>query len=754
MTWIVIVLVPLALALILGVAWQRKLERARTALVLDERRKARTRGTDRARLQYPHIDLARCIGCGSCVQACPEDDVLGMLHGQAVVLHGARCVGHGRCAQECPTGAIVVTLGDVSQRDDIPVVDERFESPRTRGLFLAGEVTGWSLVRTAVVQGTSVVDEVARRIASEGRPVGAPPGNHALDGQPAPQHDAPVHDLIIVGAGPAGLAASLRAKEKQLLHLVLEQEELGGTVAKYPRRKLVMTQPVELPLVGPLERTSFEKEELVELWTRLAREHQLPIRTGVIVHKVEPLDAGLLRVHTSSGTWTARNVLLALGRRGTPRKLGVPGEDLAKVSYSLLDAQSYSGRRILVVGGGDSAVEAALGLAETGNEVVLSYRQAAFTRLRSRNEARILEAIAKGSVHMEWKSELKLVSPSQVILATQRGELQLDNDEVFIFAGGTPPFELLQRSGVSFDPKDRLDTVHTQDDSGLLRGLTAALILALLVLGAAVVWRSYYFATPVERVHHPLHELLRPSGSVGLWLGVAAVLLILCNLAYLLRRAGTFASGTFALVRGSLQTWMTSHVATGIGAFLLAALHAALSPGNTVGGHAFWALAFLVVTGAIGRWFYSFVPRAANGRELALEEVQARMAQLSSEWDRGSAFGAMARDAVQRMVSEGRWDGGFVARLVALRRSEGRLKLLVLQLRTAGEREGIAPDKLEALLDLARRAQRTAVVAAHYEDVRALLASWRWFHRWVALFMVLVVAVHIWTALRYGGMWR
>ncbi|MEY4773231.1 MAG: hypothetical protein RIT40_266, partial [Planctomycetota bacterium] len=341
MTWIVIVLVPLALALILGVAWQRKLERARTALVLDERRKARTRGTDRARLQYPHIDLARCIGCGSCVQACPEDDVLGMLHGQAVVLHGARCVGHGRCAQECPTGAIVVTLGDVSQRDDIPVVDERFESPRTRGLFLAGEVTGWSLVRTAVVQGTSVVDEVTRRIASEGRPVGVPPGNHALDGQPAPQHDAPVHDLIIVGAGPAGLAASLRAKEKQLLHLVLEQEELGGTVAKYPRRKLVMTQPVELSLVGPLERTSFEKEELVELWTRLAREHQLPIRTGVIVHKVEPLDAGLLRVHTSSGTWTARNVLLALGRRGTPRKLGVPGEDLAKVSYSLLDAQSY-----------------------------------------------------------------------------------------------------------------------------------------------------------------------------------------------------------------------------------------------------------------------------------------------------------------------------------------------------------------------------------------------------------------------------
>lgn len=748
-TWLVLLLVPIVLTFVLAAIWKRRTEQQRMSAVWEERQKARSRGTDRARLQYPNIDLARCIGCGTCVAACPEDQVLGMLHGQAVVLHGARCVGHGLCARECPTGAIVVTIGDLSRRQDIPVVDERFEAPKVPGLFLAGELTGWSLVRTAIMQGTAVVDEVARRIATTGRADEGRTRYAPAEGEAAPPGLEQPLDLVIVGAGPGGLAASLRATEKKLQHTVLEQEELGGTVAKYPRRKLVMTQPVELPLVGRIDRTAFEKEELIELWRRTAAEHKLPIRTGVVFQRVERGPDGLLLVHTDKGAWKARNVLLALGRRGTPRKLGVPGEDLPKVAYSLLDAQSYEGRRILVVGGGDSAIEAALGLAETGNEVTLSYRQAAFSRLRARNEARILEAMAQRTVRVELESRLELVEDERVVLSTRRGAVPIANDEVFVFAGGTPPFELLEKSGVSFDPGERQDAPRREGDNGLVQGLVAALALSLVVLAATLVWREYYFTDTSNRPLHELHQQLRPSGSWGLWLGVLASLMVVCNLAYLLRRAEKL-----PWPKGSLQAWMTAHVATGIGAFLFAALHAGLVPGNTVGGHAFWALAFLVVTGAIGRWFYSFVPRAANGRELALEEVHSRMAALSSEWDRGSPFGRMAQDAVQRLVADGRWEGNFFARLAALRRSEKRLELFMAELRAQGEREGIAPDKLGALVDLARRAQRTAVVAAHYEDVRAILGSWRWFHRWVALFMVIVVVVHVWVALQYGGMWR
>lgn len=741
----VLVLVPCVLALALAVLWRRHEEKKRLAAMRDERHKAKARGTDRARLQYPSIDLARCIGCGACVDSCPEDSVLGMMHGQAVVLHGARCVGHGKCAEACPTGAIVVTLGDLTRRDDIPVVDERFEVEGVRGLHLAGEVTGWSLVRTAVVQGVGVVDHVARRLSSEGRSVGRPPGHHRLADAPAEPEVEGVLDLVVVGAGPAGLAAALRAKEKGLAFRVLEQEELGGTVAKYPRRKLVMTQPMELPLAGRLDRTSFEKEELVELWTRLAREHELPITTGVVVQAVERLDEGLLRVRAKDGAWTARNVLLALGRRGTPRRLGVPGEDLAKVAYSLLDAQGYEGRRILVVGGGDSAVEAALGLAETGNEVVLSYRQAAFSRLRPRNEARILEAIAKRELRMEWESELVSVSADHVVLRTQRGEARLENDEVFIFAGGTPPFELLKRSGVSFDHGEARQP-QTADDGGLVKALAVALLASLVVLAAAWWWRDYYFAPRQERPLHALHAWLRPSSGLGLALGIAALALIACNLLYLLRRAEKM-----PWPKASLQAWMSAHVATGVGAFLLAAMHGGFDTRQTVGGHAFWALAFLVVTGAIGRWFYSFVPRAANGRELALEEVHARLAALSTEWDQRSTFARKVDANVQALVAEGRWEGGFFARVLALRQGQARLRERLAELRKAGEAEGVAPDQLEALLDLARRAQRTALMAAHYEDLRAILGSWRWFHRWVALFMVLVVGVHVWAALRYGA---
>ncbi|MBL8860093.1 MAG: NAD(P)-binding domain-containing protein [Planctomycetes bacterium] len=748
MSWALLGLLVAALTAAVLALWSRRGDLAATERVLTERRLAKETGSHRARLQYPEIDLSRCIGCGTCVKACPEDGVLELVHGQAAVVHGARCVGHGRCAAECPVGAIALTLGDISERRDIPVLSETLESPHTPGLFLAGEVTGYALVRTAITHGVAVADEVSRRTLAN---VAARKRTRSGGGVAVAEADA--FDLVIVGAGPAGIACSLRAKELGLTFVTLEQDEIGGTVAKYPRRKLVMTQPVDLPLYGRLKRTSYSKEELVELWHEVVRTHQLPLRTGQEFVAVERGEDDLLMVRTKTSTVPTRNVCLALGRRGTPRKLGVPGEELPKVAYSLLDAHSYNDRRILVVGGGDSAIEAALGLAEQpGNRVSISYRKQAFFRLKSRNDARLRAAIEAGELEVHFETGVEHIAEDHVRLKHESGNtLDVPNDEVFVFAGGTPPFEVLEKSGVSFDGTERRPAPpFAERGTGLLGALTVALVCVLAAAGWIALHADYYRASASVRTTHPDHALLRPTGTIGLWLGVAAGVLVFVNLFYLARR-----SGRFAWIRGTLQHWMTSHVATGILALLFAIVHSAMDPRHTVGGHALAALGILIVTGAIGRYFYSYVPRAANGRELALDEVHTRLAAIISEWDRGSGtFGTSVRNEVQRFVSESHWHGSFFARVRSLITSERRLRKTLTALRVQGHTEGVARDHVNALLKLARQAQRTALMAAHYEDLRALMASWRYFHRWVALGMVLLVVLHVVSALRYGQLFE
>ncbi len=191
-------------------------------------------------------------------------------------------------------------------------------------------------------------------------------------GRPTPEG---VLDVLIVGAGPAGTSAALVATQAQLNYLIVEAQDLGGTILQYPRRKLVMTEPVEIPLYGKLNRYEIEKEELLEIWQTIYRDFHLRLHREervTVVHKT----GDLFTVKTNRAEYIARYVVLAMGRRGNPRKLGVPGEAQAKVMYQLIDAQSYTNAHILVVGGGDSAVEAAIGLArQKGNKVSISYRR-------------------------------------------------------------------------------------------------------------------------------------------------------------------------------------------------------------------------------------------------------------------------------------------------------------------------------------------------------------------------------------------
>lgn len=325
----------------------------------------------------------------------------------------------------------------------------------------------------------------------------------------------------------------------------------------------------------------------------------------------------------------------------------------------------------------------------------------------------------------------------------------LPNDDVFVLAGGTPPFGMLAECGVSFDPaRVQSAAPPTDEGPGLLPALRVALGLATGALVWALLFRSYYGLPASARTTSGLHRLLRPSAGAGLGFGIAAAGLVVVNLAYLARR-----SARVALNLGSLRTWMTAHVVTGILALVLACLHAAFDPRQTVGGHALLLMVLLVATGAVGRYFYALVPRAANGRELQLDEVRSRIAGLSSEWDRYNRdFGERVRREVQALTSGERWRGSLPRRIWALLRSQSHLRSTLARLRALGRREGVPRRELDAVLLLARRAQRNALMAAHFEDLRGLLATWRYVHRWSGLLLVLLVLLHVVTALRFGGL--
>jgi thioredoxin reductase/ferredoxin len=755
-------LLLLSFASLLGLAalLRRRLELREHGVSLAERAAARERGSHHARLQHPKIDLAACIGCGACVRACPEDGVLGLAFGQAVVLHGARCVGHGRCAEACPTNAIALTLGDLKDRKDLPAIDEQHEAVGVPGLFLAGEITGFALVRTAVAHGDLVARTVAARVRAAGRANGS---------------DAAGLDLIVVGCGPAGLACLLASKQHGLRALGIDQApELGGTVASYPRKKLVMTQPMELPGHGRLSRLEYAKEELVALWQGLAARHDLAVQTGAAVRSIARDAAGGFVVTTDRGQWRAANVCLAVGRRGSPQRLGVPGEELPKVAYSLLDAESHRDRAVLVVGGGDSAIEAALALAEQpGNTVTLSYRRGSFARLKARNEARLHDAIAAGRVDALLESTVEAIEERTVRLrwrgrsgidAARDGAggdggrggatatasvVELPNDDVFVFAGGTPPFPLLEAAGVSFDPAKR---PREQDAVDRATGVLVAAAVASAGLAALAAMRlgfAAYYALPVSaRTASPWHAALRPQGPLALAAGVLAVALFAANLCYLVRRRPRLGR----LLPGSLRGWMDAHVVTGIAACLCAVLHSAFSLRDASGGHALLAMIVVVLAGAVGRWLYAFVPRAQNGRQADLEEVGAQVAAIAGEWDqKGRGFGSELRAQVEALVAGARLGRGFVARFAGLVRSQRRLARTLRELRAAARRDGVPAGEVQHLVQLARRSHRLALQLTHFDEVRGLLATWRWLHRWLALLLLLLVVVHVVTAVRFGG---
>lgn len=383
---------------------------------------------------HPVIDPVRCIGCGSCVRACPEfpqHTVLGLLGNKAHLVAPSECIGHGACRTACPVDAISLVFGTETRGIDLPVLNPNFET-NVPGLYIAGELGGMGLIRNALMQGMQAVEAIAK-------------ANRRTPGKRL--------DVLIVGAGPAGMAAALTAKSLKLTYRVIEQESLGGCVFKYPRGKLVMTAPVQLPLVGKFHFRQTSKEALLQVWTDIMQREQLSIQTNERVEAIEREDTGFI-VRTTKAAYRASCVLLAIGRRGTPRKLAVPGEELPKVVYRLVDPDQYVGQDVLVVGGGDSALEAAASIAEvSGTQVTLSYRGETFGRAKPRNRERVAEAADRGNLKLMLSSNVSQIHDDLVILEQGGTQHEIRNKAVIISAGGVLPNEFLKKTGIRVETK-------------------------------------------------------------------------------------------------------------------------------------------------------------------------------------------------------------------------------------------------------------------------------------------------------------
>ena len=390
------------------------------------------------RAQHPRIDATHCIGCAACTTVCPEGDVLAMLGGKAVIVNGYKCVGHSLCADACPTGAITMVMASPAMGADMPFLTPQYETS-IPNLFIVGELGGLALIKNAINQGRDCVDTIANRIKSIGTARSVPE----------------VLDVLIVGAGPAGISASLRAIEKKLNYATIEQDEVGGTVAKYPRQKLVMTSPVEFPMHGKFKEMELSKERLLDFWHKILQRADFKVHAGEKVDDIKRESDGIFTIVTAKNKYRSRAVVLGLGRTGTPRKLGVKGEELPKVMYRLIEADHYVNKNILVVGGGDSAIEAAMGLAQQrGNKVTLSYRKGAFSRIKERNTQRIHECMRTGKVRVIFNS-IPVEFKQHVVLLDVQGAMQeISNDFVWIFAGGEPPNAFLKKIGVGFGNRD------------------------------------------------------------------------------------------------------------------------------------------------------------------------------------------------------------------------------------------------------------------------------------------------------------
>ncbi len=416
----------LCLALIL---WYLKKLKKRDVVVEAKINKAKEEGIHEPISLYPLINYDLCIGSGACVTACPEKDILGLANGRAKLVNASECIGHGACFHACPVEAISLVFGTEKRGVDLPHINQNYET-NVHGIFIAGELGGMGLIRNCVEQGMMAVDEIFKT---------GIPSDHGME-----------YDLLIIGAGPAGVSASLTAKKHGINFLTVDQDTLGGSINSFPRAKVVMTQPMDLPLYGKVKLFETSKDELLHIWEEALSKNGISIQEKFKVEKINRLERGFEVISNSGQTVTTRIVLLTIGRRGTPRKLGAKGEaNSQKVFYRLLEPELIKQKNILVVGAGDSALESAMMLMDQ-NTVYHSYRGDQFKRAKPKNKSKMTAAIASGKINMLWNTNVTEILEDKVVLVNNltQERIELPNDFVYVFIGGELPNKFLQNIGV------------------------------------------------------------------------------------------------------------------------------------------------------------------------------------------------------------------------------------------------------------------------------------------------------------------
>jgi thioredoxin reductase/Pyruvate/2-oxoacid:ferredoxin oxidoreductase delta subunit len=705
---------------------RRRARQRRDEETLEEKR---SRGTHLARSLHPVIDPDVCIGSLSCLKACPEGDILGVVNGSARLVHGDHCIGHGKCAVECPVHAIKLVFGSAERGVDLPEVDEFFESSRP-GVHVVGELGGMGLIKNAVSQGLQVAERLADVLG--------------------PKRGA----VVVVGAGPAGLATSIGLKARGVPHRLLEQDTLGGSVAHYPRRKVTMTETIELPVGGRFGKSRITKEELLASWQRIVSKVGVTVEEGVKVGAVTGED-GRFVVETNRGMVKAAKVVLAIGRRGTPRRLGVPGEEGEKVLYGLKDPEQFDGNKVLVVGGGDAALEAAIQLAEESSaEVALSYRGAELGRCREANREKFGALARAGKVRSLLPSVVKEIRPEEVTLDAGGREMRLPNDFVVVNVGGELPTEFLGKLGVTmrrFHGEERRGgrgagsrgSAERRRDTGQPRW---GVRIAYLAVGVGVLtwlaWtgRDYYVLSRSDRLASPLHPSLKPAGPFGHGVGIAATAVMLSNFLYAARKRWKSLSAL-----GKIGSWLDFHVFVGFMSPLVIAFHAAFQSNNLLATGTAGSLAVVVSTGVVGRFIYSVVP-SDGGKSVELADLLARFERLRASIGELPPRAAGGASALVARVSRPVESRLFVLVFLAMpMESLGlRLRLLMLRLRF-GSRARYLAFKASVL-----QLERLRWQIRFYASLKQLLGGWRAFHASLAVLLVLAIAAHIGLSLYLG----